>query len=223
MSRTVTSETPQQNMTPEVFLEIMKHQGVLHNRFAEYFAFKIYIDQYRISRIGPVSLLEVGSGLGDIGQHLEGIVDIYIGIDTNDSFVSYAKARFPKLSFHLQNFFLLRMSNVYDIVCAPYTLVNLFDFRRQEVFIRKAVAHANLVLIDTILPDTHGVHENVTRELDESEFGGAFGGAVYFMCERQLEEIAQSLGVVYSSMNFDIPTSFGTFRHSMIAFKKTPE
>ncbi len=223
MSRIEAIETPQQNMSPEVFLDIMKHQGILHNRTSEYLAFKMYIDQYRISHNGPISLLEVGSGLGDIGQHLEGIVDTYTGIDTNSSFVSYAKTRFPKLSFHLQNFFLLSMTNIYDIVCVPYTLINLFDFQRQEVLIRKAVTHANLVLIDTILPDTHGIHENVTRVLDESEFCGEFGGIVHFMCEKQLEEIAQSLGVSYLATNFDIPTSFGTFRHSILAFNKTLE
>ncbi len=154
--------TPQSNMSAKAFERIMKHQGIWGNRSTEASVYRHFIDGYK-SKHNPLPLLlEVGSGLGDMAEHLYEMVASYQGIDTNPHFIQEARKRFPHLSFSEQNFFLLPMECKYDVVCVPYTLINLFNFARQEVFIRKALKHGKLVLINTILPDVHEVYQDTT-------------------------------------------------------------
>ena len=183
--------TPQIAMSPRVFRGLMNHQGFTGNRSDEVEAFRIHIEEYfRVHERMP-SLLEVGSGLGDMAEHFADIVgeEKYQGIDSNRNFVREAKKRFPHLFFTLQNFFLLEESALYDMVCVPYTLLNLFPFEIQALFILKARNHGKVVIIDTVLPDVHGVHDDVTRTLGKEEFGGDTETVAYFMCERRLREI----------------------------------
>lgn len=215
--------TPQLHLTANQFRTTMNYQGLSDNRDSEADVYKSCINGYIARSPGSPTLLEVGCGLGDMAEHLSKIVgeSNYHGIDSNSSFVLEARRRLPNLNFSLQNFFMLLMDAQYDIVCIPYTLINLFSFSRQEILLRKALAHGQMVMVHTMLPDVYGVKENTERELQSDEFGTDYNTMAYFMCEASFRAIFTDLKCSNTRRyDHDVRTTRGTYTYTIMVYER---
>lgn len=106
----------------------------------------------------PISVLEIGCGDGRVGGFLAELpfVSTYLGIDTNPSNLGVFRAKHPNVEVKQESFFSLDPTLKFDFICAPYMLLPLFTFLRQEVFLLKAIQHCltkrSMVALDTLVP-----------------------------------------------------------------------
>ena len=216
--------TPQIRMTSQQFRTTMTHQGFTGNRESEAEVYKYWIDDYKTRKGRSPTLLEVGCGLGDMAEHLSKMVgeDHYHGIDSNPSFVLEARERLPDLRFSLQNFFTLPVdTQQYDIVCIPYTLITLFSFDRQEILLRKALAHGQMVMVHTMLPEIYGEQGDIVKQLKKEEFGTDFEPEAYFRCEASLRAILDALKCSkIQRHDHDVRTSRGVYTYTVMMYRR---
>ncbi len=214
-------DLPQHNLSTRSFSRIYESLGADHPNRQEFGILRGVIAGFQLANKRPkLRVLEIGSGDGRVARHLanEEGVD-YVGIEPHSENVATARAALPGVSFLEGNFFQLSPKERFDIVIVPYTLVNMFPFDRQEVFLRKAVHHAQLFIFDVILPDDFGVAEDTVKHVSSEEFAETgYETTGYYFCKEHLSRILTSAGVnlMKTAQYPFMETEDGPFPHTFV-------
>ncbi len=217
------STTPQSRMTPDEFQAITDYLGITHERGQEALQVERLIRLYFNRNPAGLKLLEIGSGLCGIATHLAEMVgnNNYTGIEANKLFHRLSLETHPHLSVIEGNFLELEVNEgtFFDVVCAPFALINFFPFDIQKKFLEKMKLHGRLAIVHTTLPDVFGIHESVERGLGPEEFGIDYHLTGYFMCIRELLEAVRSIRARYvHCTTYDAMSIHGVSRHSLFAY-----
>ena len=162
--------TPQLGLDAYEFEKAYSKQGIAYS-----YEFALLVEQtYRLSqKLGrPISILEVGVGAGRVGAFLYQLpwISNYLGIDTELTCIELCKKRHQNLPVRLQNLLLVSPSQKWDMVIMPYGTFSGIAQNRQEIMFLKMIHHSNYItLIDTMVPEAHGVEGDVVYENDGQE------------------------------------------------------
>jgi len=141
------------------------------SRTTQYVRFDMLIKNTAPDKTTPLTLLDLGCGLGDLYDYLQknGYADIvYTGYDIVPEMIAAARANYPAAEFQVKNFVTDELPE-YDIICASGSLNIIFEQRDKQpeyikTIIRKMYDHSRRACAFNLLNrDTEWMYEQDPR------------------------------------------------------------
>jgi len=118
------------------------HTVSYQSRTTQYVRFDMLIKNTAPDKTTPLTLLDLGCGLGDLYDYLQknGYTHIaYTGYDIVPEMIAAAQANYPSAEFRVRNFVTEELPR-YDIICASGSLNIIFEQRdRQPEYIQTVI------------------------------------------------------------------------------------
>lgn len=205
-------ETPQITLDGNLYrLAYQAHAQI--DGASELEAYKIFFDRLLKNSKETITILDVGCGDGRFGSKVASLSGIeYTGIDVNESSLALARESYPEIHVTHESIFTLNSNLQFDCICVPGNLFSMFAPSLQIRFLKKLILHCKnggYVLVDTMLPDSHGFGRDLEMEATGEEIGLNFPHWVWYPCKRTISGWLSSLEVSIEWLNYNFATRNG--------------
>jgi SAM-dependent methyltransferase len=179
----------------------------------------------------PLRVCEIGCGFG---RFYEGLIDaknhpnqlsfLYTGVDANPEYIAKFKAKHAGVDVVCRDILSGPCADLgeFDVVVAPYTIIQMFPFEKQSEFLKRLVPMAKsdgFVVVDTINLKLSGLDENTAVDIRLPKVDGTVLEMQGFLATKDwYSSIASSVGL---SLVTSVPYRFGmTSKHEFLVFDK---